>query len=143
MISTHMTGLAGALGALAVAALVATPAAQGGMAAADGVYTEAQAARGEQAYTRACASCHMPDLRGESFAPALAEDAFAGRWNGKSVGDLYIILQGTMPMDAPASMKPEEYADLVAFLLKKNGYPASMTELKSDAAALKLIKFKS
>lgn len=134
------SGAAGA--ALMVAGVWAGPSAQG-KAAADGVYTEAQAGRGEEAYQRACASCHMPDLRGESFAPALAEEPFASRWSGKTVGDLYVILQGTMPMDAPATMKPSEYADLVAFLLKKNGYPAAADELKPDVATLKTIKFRS
>ncbi len=133
----------GVMCAAAIATGLLAVASAQGKSAADGVYSDQQAGRGEEAYNRACASCHMPDLRGESFAPALAEEPFANRWRGKSVGDLYVILQGTMPMDAPASMKDSEYADLVAFLLKKNGYAASSDELKPDVAALKLIKFKS
>ena len=37
----------------------------------DGVFTEAQASRGEAAYGRSCAVCHKEDLLGGGTAPAL------------------------------------------------------------------------
>lgn len=100
---------------------------------ADGVYTAEQATRGAVAYEKACASCHMSDLRGESFAPALNGDAFALRWENGRLSDLHKIIKGTMPADSPGSMSAQEYADIVAFLLKANGYPAGQA-LSEDPA---------
>ncbi len=100
---------------------------------ADGVYTAEQATRGAAAYEKACASCHMSDLRGESFAPALNGDAFALRWENGKLADLHKIIKGTMPADSPGSLGAQEYADIVAFLLKANGYPAGQA-LSDDPA---------
>ncbi len=118
-------------------------AAQSDRAASDGAYTEAQAKRGAMTYQEACASCHMPDLRGEGFAPALVDDAFAVRWKGRTVDELFIILKGTMPADDPESLPDAQYADLVAFLLRENGYPASEDELSVDVTVLKHIMFRA
>ena len=38
-------------------------------------------------------------------------------------------VQNTMPQNAPGSLKPEEYADIVAFMLSENGFPAGMETL--------------
>src|SRR5688572_29570126 len=46
----------------------------------DGVYSEAQAARGKAVYDAQCAFCHQSDLRGQGFAPGLIEDTFTSRW---------------------------------------------------------------
>ena len=92
--------------------------------AGDGVYSAEQAARGAVAYETSCAACHMADLRGEGFAPALNGDAFALRWETGKLGDLFKIVKGTMPADNPNSLTAGQYADIVAFMLKANGYPA-------------------
>jgi mono/diheme cytochrome c family protein len=118
-------------------------AAQSERAASDGAYTDAQAKRGEVTYQEACAYCHMPDLRGEGFAPALVDDAFSARWKGRTVGELFIILKGTMPADDPDSLTDAQYAELVAFLLKENEYPASEDDLSADPAVLKQLMFKT
>lgn len=104
----------------------------------DGVYTAEQATRGAAAYEKACASCHMSDLRGESFAPALNGDAFSLRWAGGKLGDLHKIIKGTMPADSPGSLTPQQYADIVAFLLKANGHPAgqALSENPADSAQI-------
>jgi mono/diheme cytochrome c family protein len=104
--------------------------------AGDGVYSEVQALRGADVYGNACASCHMADLRGEGFAPALNGDAFALRWEGEALGDLFIIVQGTMPADAPGELTAGQYADVIAFMLKANGYPAgiALSEKPADSA---------
>ena len=95
-----------------------------GRKAGDGVYSAEQATRGAEAYEKACASCHMADLRGEGFAPALNGDAFSLRWEMGKLGDLFTIVKGTMPADNPGSLTTAQYAEIVAFLLKANGYPA-------------------
>jgi polar amino acid transport system substrate-binding protein len=47
-----------------------------------------------------------------------------------------------MPQDKPASLKDQQYADIVAFLLRSNGYPAGQQELRPDPTALKNVTFK-
>ena len=44
-----------------------------------------------------------------------------------------------MPEDAPGSLDLEQYADIVAFVLRLNGFEAGSAELPPDAAALETI----
>jgi mono/diheme cytochrome c family protein len=107
----------------------------------DGVYAEAQAARGETIYAKACESCHAKDLSGADQAPALVGKDFNGEWNNQPLSDLFERIRATMPGDAPGTLKPAEVADAIAFILSKGGFPAGPAELPSDAAALKQLKF--
>ena len=109
----------------------------------DGVYTEEQARRGEQTYTQACSACHLADLLGDGFAPALAGAAFSFRWTGLSVGDIFATMRATMPQGAPASLSPAAYADIAAFLLSANDYPAGDEELEPDVPTLDQIRIES
>ncbi len=109
----------------------------------DGVYTEAQAKRGEQIYADSCASCHGPDLSGGGQTPGLAGKEFDMDWNDLSIRDLFDRTRATMPADKPGTLKPEQAADVIAFLLQKGSFPAGLTELPSDVAALKAITFVS
>lgn len=102
----------------------------------DGVYTDAQATRGEQVYQDECTFCHLDDLMGDAFATPLIDDAFTFRWDGSSVGDLMTVIQVTMPADRPQTLSDEAVADVIAFLLKMNEYPAGDEELAADQAAL-------
>ncbi len=105
----------------------------------DGVYTEEQAKRGEAVYRAQCQLCHLKDLRGGGFAPGLVDRAFTDRWNGQNLGDLYAITRSTMPEGAPASLSPQEYVDIAAFLLKANGYPVGDEELSPERPTLELV----
>ena len=107
----------------------------------DGIYTEAQAKRGETIYTGSCASCHGPDLSGDGQTPGLVGREFNMDWNDLSMSDLFDRTRATMPADAPGTLKPEQAADVIAFLLQKGRFPAGQTELGTDVAALKTIKF--
>ena len=109
----------------------------------DGVYTEAQAKRGERIYADSCASCHGPDLSGGGQTPGLAGKEFDMDWNDLSIRDLFDRTRATMPADKPGTLKPEQAADVIAFLLQKGSFPAGLTELPSDVAALKAITFVS
>lgn len=109
----------------------------------DGVYTEAQAMRGEKIYTDSCASCHGPDLSGGGQTPGLAGKEFNMDWNDLSMSDLFDRTRATMPADRPGTLKPEPTADVIAFLLQKGSFPAGQAELPADVAALKAIKFVS
>jgi hypothetical protein len=111
----------------------AAPAAGSGRTTADGVYTRAQAARGESTFQNICTACHnAQEFRGSHFAQS---------WGSRTVGDIHQFISEMMPMDAPGSLTAQEYADVVAFFISQNGYPAGQTELPTSNAALKQIKF--
>jgi len=99
---------------------------------ADGVYTDTQAARGAAAYDAACAGCHRADLGGAT-GPSLKEQRFAREFAGKDLKTLFTKTATTMPRNAPASLGDNVYLDVVAHLLKENGFPAGSQELTSDA----------
>jgi mono/diheme cytochrome c family protein len=107
----------------------------------DGVYTDAQVKRGEATYGKACASCHQTNLEGDGQAPSLAGKDFDSEWNDQPLADLLERIRATMPGDAPGTLKPAEAADVLAFMLAKGGQPAGQTDLPSDAAAIKTIKY--
>lgn len=105
----------------------------------DGVYTEAQAERGRGAYVQACASCHAEDLRGKGTAPSLVEESFTFLWTEMSIGDLFERTRLLMPSDRPGSLPAATYADIMAFIVSKNGFPPGGSELGADVAVLKQI----
>jgi mono/diheme cytochrome c family protein len=95
---------------------------------ADGVYTDAQAARGATVYDAACAGCHRTDLGGGT-GPALREERFAREFAGKDLKTLFTKTATTMPRGAPGSLGDNVYLDIVAHLLKENGFPSGSREL--------------
>ena len=99
---------------------------------ASGVYTAAQAARGEQTYMNICVSCHP--------AGTYAQQAFRDKWNGATVSALFEFVSNTMPKNEPGSLEPEEYAQVIAYVLKVNGAPVGKAPLPADSAALKKIR---
>jgi S-disulfanyl-L-cysteine oxidoreductase SoxD len=109
----------------------------------DGVYSDAQAARGEAVYREACANCHGPELEGADMTPPLTGGAFTANWNDLTVGDLFERLRLTMPLDKPGSLSRQQNADLLAFLLKVNRWPAGTSELSRELGALKQIRIQS
>ena len=100
----------------------------------DGVFTDAQAARGEGIYRQQCASCHGDKLEGVA-GPPLTADFFFSRWQPQPVSDLANKIRNTMPADGPGTLTPQQTADLVAHILKTGGFPAGKTELASDEPA--------
>ena len=107
----------------------------------DGIYTAEQATRGKATAIKACGACHGATLAGGDLAPTLSGADFIGHWYDAKLGELAGKVSQTMPADAPGSMKPEEYADILAFMLEANGYPAGTETLKLEpAAALDAIK---
>src|SRR4051812_1691807 len=89
--------------------------------ARDGVFSEAQSARGEDAYRSDCGSCHGEDLTGSGQAPPLADEQFRANWSGAPLAELFDRIQTTMPADRPGQLTRERTADIVAFVLKANG----------------------
>ena len=98
----------------------------------DGVYTEAQAARGMMAFEQSCSGCHALTAQGK--AP-LVGDAFWKSFAQKTVGDLLEFVSTYMPNGTPGSLTEPTYRDIVALMLKSNGFPAGTTELGGNATA--------
>ena len=120
-------------------------------------YTERQAERGKAYFSAACAVCHTADPnspngtmerptglgwhRGDVNSYGLfVGDSWVGsasgvpgrpqRWD--TVADLYNKIRTTQPAYDVAGLSTQEYLDLVAYLLKQNGFPAGREELKHD-----------
>ncbi|HLH41443.1 MAG TPA: cytochrome c [Bryobacteraceae bacterium] len=102
----------------------------------DGAYTEAQAARGRTAFGQSCAGCHA--LAAEGKAPLVGEP-FWKSFAQKTAGELIEFVSKYMPNGAPGSLSQPTYRDIVAFLLKSNGFPAASAELDSGATDAALI----
>jgi mono/diheme cytochrome c family protein len=118
---------------------VAILGAQQARTVSDGVYTDAQAMRGQALYTEKCASCHGAALGGAQ-GPPLAGDDFLRAWAGP-VSELVNKIHNTMPAKEPGTLSPQQSSDLVAHILKAGKFRAGQTELPGDDAALKLISF--
>jgi len=136
---TRVTRIAASAGFVAAAAIGVTHA-QTARSAQDGVYSDAQAARGQAVYDKQCASCHGQGLKGLA-APPLVGDVFAATWQGQPLSDLAAKIRNTMPADGPGTLNATDAADLVALILKTSGFPANRAELASTDAALKAVSW--
>src|SRR5262245_50876295 len=85
------------------------------------LYTEAQAERGKTLYAQHCALCHGQRLEGAPSNP-LTGDRFMSKWGqgNYTVDDLYFITKTQMPYGKPDSLTPQQYIDIVAFMLASN-----------------------
>ena len=104
----------------------------------DGVFTQAQAARGQKVYQAKCASCHKADLTGFS-GPPLKGALFMDRWREFKLGVLFDLIKTTMPMDDPHGLKDQEYLDILAHVLAANEIPAGTKELTGELVAATLL----
>jgi len=109
----------------------------------DGVFTEEQAGRGVALYQQECASCHGRTMQGRGQTPALAGDDFKSNWNGQPLGDLFDKMSTSMPADRPGKLSGGQNADILAYMLQQNGFPAGSAPLAGAADALKPIRFDS
>jgi S-disulfanyl-L-cysteine oxidoreductase SoxD len=126
-----------------VLARAQAPAASESRSVWDGVYTDEQARRGEPIYKKECAPCHGELLTGGESAPPLSGGAFLSNWNGLSVGDLFDRIRKTMPQTAPGRLTKQQNADVLAFMLSVNKFPAGKTELYKQSEMLKEIRFEA
>ena len=91
-------------------------------------FTSAQADRGRDVFRSACTTCH--------YSEEFNDQTFKRSWRRSSAGDLYDFISTAMPEDAPGSLPPAQYAEIVAYFLQMNGFEASSMELPADADAL-------
>jgi mono/diheme cytochrome c family protein len=100
-------------------------------------FTQEQADRGHAIYRRNCQDCHGVNLNDGEFGGApLNGQYFASHWGNGSVAALYGFMRAKMPPDRPGKLNPQTYADLTAFLLARNGYQPTPTELPPDPETL-------
>jgi mono/diheme cytochrome c family protein len=109
----------------------------------DGVYSEEQSKRGEALYRTSCAKCHGDTLTGGEAAPPLTGGEFLSNWNGLTVGDLFERIRVSMPADRPGALSSAQNADILAYMLRVNQFPAGKTELERQAEILKQIRFEA
>jgi mono/diheme cytochrome c family protein len=136
----HWTSVcfASAMAAAMAIAMVSSPAAGQSSATettrttAAGVYTAEQAARGRDTYLMQCKSCHTPESH--------TGPVFASWWDRKPLSELYYFIATRMPKNEPGSLQPQEYIEVVAYLLKLNDMPSGSDELRADSVALKKIR---
>jgi len=102
----------------------------------NGVYTEAQATRGMASFGQSCAGCHA--LASVGKAPLVGQP-FWKSFAQKTAGDLLEYVSANMPNGNPRSLSESTYGDIVALMLKSNGFPAGNTELRRETAADVLI----
>jgi mono/diheme cytochrome c family protein len=101
-----------------------------------GPYSEAQAYRGEKVADTLCSGCHGAGLSGGDSGPKLVGDKFLGDWNGKSLAELFDWIFEEMPEDAPGTLKKEDVASVVAYILQLNRVPPGKQDLPLDREAL-------
>ena len=105
----------------------------------DGVFTAVQADRGKENYLSGrCGGCHKLDLTGDR-GPALKGEDFIAHWENGSVVTLFDKIRETMPQNSPNDVTEDAKADIVAYLLQANGFPAGKTELRADAESLGIV----
>ena len=104
----------------------------------DGVYAEEQAARGKAVYDTKCASCHD----GGTMGPELWGDPFLTSWENKALGDFFTRVKNTMPEDAPGSLSEKDVVDVIAYVIKTNGFAAGDKSLPNEGglAAIKFVR---
>lgn len=128
-------GAQSSAGGPAAAAPTSEPAAQpaGGAEPAtvsvyNGVYTAAQATRGNQIQQRECSSCHSTG--------DWAQGRLLSGWTNQPAYALVEHLRQTMPMDSPGRLSLQQYTDIFAFMLQLNNVPPGSDELGANQEAL-------
>jgi mono/diheme cytochrome c family protein len=100
-----------------------------------GVYTAAQADRGEELYMGLCVSCHPIAMH--------SGQTFTVRWGGRPLFELYEAIKEKMPKTDPGTLTPEESAQLIAYVLRLNDVAAGKTALEPEVEKLKGIRIET
>ena len=110
----------------------------------DGVYSGEQAKRGGPLYQEHCADCHGEELEGDAEAPALSGGTFLTNWNGLKLGSLFQRIRRDMPLNGDVGkLGPAVSADILAYMLQFNRFPAGAADLSSSGIALDQIRFEA
>ena len=90
----------------------------------DGVYTVAQAQRGQELFDDVCSECHETD--------DLTDRAFQARWEGQSTFQLWYFINDRMPYDDPWSLSRQQVTDVMTYILQLNGLKTGDAEMGID-----------
>jgi len=126
-----------------VLCLIATCFAQTQRSVWDGVFSADQAKRGQARYNELCSVCHGQNLEGGESAPPLAGGDFLANWNTLSVGELFDRTRSTMPQSKPGSLSREANAEILAYLLSANQFPAGKEALPQSSEVLREIRIEA
>jgi mono/diheme cytochrome c family protein len=99
-----------------------------------GVYSAAQAARGQQLYKAQCAGCHGNAMEGTN-GPPLVGESFLSNWSAQPLANVVDKIQKSMPFNLPGSLSRGQSTDLAAYLLQAGKFPAGQAELNDGALA--------
>ena len=105
-----------------------------------GVYTEAQAYRGQKVADTTCIGCHGPGLDGGDSGPKLVGEMFLSNWSTEPVSELFDWIREAMPPEAPNSLSNDDTAAVVAYILKQNKMPAGKQPLSTESEELRRIE---
>lgn len=106
----------------------------------DGVYTDEQAGHGQTLFQQSCARCHGANLAGTFETPPLV-GRFIPYWAGTTLDVLFDYISTAMPLDRPGSLSRDANADILAFILKANNFPAGAKALSTASEDQKSITF--
>jgi mono/diheme cytochrome c family protein len=131
---SKLRSLAAALGIAAVsaAAVWGLAAQDGARTIRDGVFSPAQAVRGERLFGSICINCH-------EIAEFTGADAYLEEVDGKPLWDTFEYVWSEMPEDDPSSLNPEDYAAVLAYIFSVYGMPSGDADLPIDRDSLRAI----
>ena len=116
-----------------------TPAAEASAAAsastASASFTADQADRGRDLFRAQCTECH--------YSSEFSDSQFKFKWSRRTAGNLYELIQTSMPETSPGSLSPEETVELVTYILRMNGFEPGAEELAADPVVLDAIELAS
>ncbi len=95
------------------------------------LYTDAQAQKGVDAYENNCAMCHGANMEGASGVTLLGP-TFTSHY--ETIGDLMQFIVQNMPKNDPGTLSHDDYVDILAFILLKNGWPSGNQTLTFGGA---------
>jgi len=121
-----------ALGSAVAVRGAAQGAATGPKTTLGGVYTQAQADKGEELYYGVCVACHPKGY--------YTGDNFKKNWSGRPLSDLYDWVKTKMPKNEPGSLTPTQSVQVMAYILQENKMPVGKTAMPMDRAVLRGIK---
>jgi mono/diheme cytochrome c family protein len=97
-------------------------------------FTQDQVDAGRDDYMTNCSSCHGKELS-SATAPALTGKYFNASWSKHTIADLFTFIQNKMPYNQGGTLSDDAYANIVAFILSKNGAKAGSEALTATTSA--------